>query len=249
MDWEAWQQRWDRQQQGHIPDREERFAYMVALATAVSGTERPLVLDLACGPGSITRRVLDRHPEARVVAVDVDPVLLAIAQGVFAGDDRVTLVEADLRDPGWAGRLPVAGFDAVLTATALHWLPPGDLERLYRDLAGIIRPGGAFCNSDGAPLGAGAPRLAAAARRLREERARAAASAGADDWEGWWAAVAEEPALQAALAERRRRFEATHPAEFAPPAGWHLERLRAAGFAEAEVVWRAGEGAIVAAVR
>ena len=29
MDWEAWQQRWDHQQQAYIPDREERFTAML----------------------------------------------------------------------------------------------------------------------------------------------------------------------------------------------------------------------------
>jgi len=50
-------------------------------------------------------------------------------------------VEADLREADWAAAAaigPTAGgrqFDAIVTATALHWLPPADLERLYRDLA------------------------------------------------------------------------------------------------------------------
>ncbi|SMF54060.1 hypothetical protein SAMN02745830_04280 [Streptomyces sp. Amel2xC10] len=32
----------------------------------------------------------------------LDPVLLAIAEGTFAGDDRVTLVTAELKDPALA---------------------------------------------------------------------------------------------------------------------------------------------------
>jgi len=52
-----------------------------------------------CGPGSITRRLLDRRDRACSIAVGVDPGLVAIASATFAGDDRVRIVEADLNDP------------------------------------------------------------------------------------------------------------------------------------------------------
>jgi hypothetical protein len=52
------------------------------------------------------------------------------------------------------------------------------------------------------------------------------------------------------VAERRRFFGGVnHPDSFVPPAGWHVEALAAAGFAESGIAWRAGLGAIAAAVR
>lgn len=36
-------------------------------------------LDLACGPGALTARVLRRFPDAEVTGVDTDPLLLARA--------------------------------------------------------------------------------------------------------------------------------------------------------------------------
>ncbi len=121
-DWAAWQESWDRQQEWYMPDREERFRIMLDMVEALVGTA-PRVLDLACGTGSITARLLRRFPEATCTGVDLDPALLAIAQGTFEGDDRVRLVTADLTDPDWPARLPYDSYDAVLTATALHWLP------------------------------------------------------------------------------------------------------------------------------
>src|SRR4029077_15223279 len=76
-DWPRWLARWDAQQQRHIPDREERFTAMVDALAAFAGP-RPRVLDLGCGPGSLSARVLDRIPGASVVAIDADPVLLAV---------------------------------------------------------------------------------------------------------------------------------------------------------------------------
>jgi len=54
----------------------------------------------------------------------------------------------DVRQPIWvdAVRSGLAGarVDAILSATALHWLQPEELARLYRDLAGLLDAGGIF---------------------------------------------------------------------------------------------------------
>src|SRR3954453_5749519 len=38
-------------------------------------------------------------PESRVVYVDIDLVAIAHSKAILAGDDRATIVEADLREP------------------------------------------------------------------------------------------------------------------------------------------------------
>jgi len=247
VDWPAWQASWDRQQEAYLPDREERFAAMLDTVEAATGPA-PRVLDLACGPGSITARLLERLPGATVVGVDIDPALLAIAGGVFAADRRVTLVRADLIDSAWPSALPEQRFDAVVTATATHWLAPDRLARLYADLAGIIRPGGLFCNADHMPDDA-APALREAIEGLRERRRARAHASGVADWAGWWRTAAAEPALAEQVAWRTAHFDGGHPAEFTPDPSWHVERLRAAGFGQVAVVWRSHEDAVVAALR
>ncbi|MGA7173146.1 MAG: methyltransferase domain-containing protein [Candidatus Dormiibacterota bacterium] len=242
--WAAWQESWDRQQQRFLPDREERFAVLGALVATVVGESPPRVLDLACGCGSITSRILDRFSSAQVVGADIDPVLLRIAAGVFAGDERVTLTEIDLRTAEWSASLPPASFDAVLSATALHWLRPELLAAVYRSVATLLRPGGVFANADQVPLLA-TPDLDRVAASL------SLTSDGAGEgWEEWWERVAQAPEFTGLLAERNRRFGGSlHPAEFTPAAEWHLEQLGAAGFSEAGVVWRRGQAAVVAALR
>lgn len=245
---EDWQRSWDRQQEGYLPDREDRLAALVDIVEAIGGPA-PLVLDLACGTASISRRILDRLPAARTVAVDVDPALLAIAGATLAGDDRVRIVRADLADPGWVETLPEGGFDAVVTATALHWLPEPTLHRLYGDLRGLVRLGGVVANADTMPAGDLA-RLSGALGDLDERRRAEVMADGRPDWDAWWDLAALDPALADAVAERRRFFGgSSHPESFTPPAEWHVAALTAAGFAEAGVAWRSGTGAVVAAVR
>ncbi|HVB13820.1 MAG TPA: class I SAM-dependent methyltransferase [Candidatus Dormibacteraeota bacterium] len=241
--WTGWQESWDRQQQRSLPDREERFAVLTGLVRGLAGDAPPRVLDLACGCGSITRRILWRLPAAQVVGADIDPVLLRIAAGVFEGDQRVTLAEVDLRLTDWSSSLPAGTFDAVVSATALHWLAPDALAAVYRSVAGLLRPGGLFADADYVPLLA-TPHLDQAAAAL------SASSDGAGEgWEEWWERVARVPQFSELLAERNRRFGgALHPSEFTPAAEWHIEKLRAAGFSEAGVVWRRGTAAVVAAL-
>jgi SAM-dependent methyltransferase len=245
--WPRWLATWDRQQEHLLPDREERFAAMFDVVEATVGAPRR-VLDLASGPGSITVRLLHRFPDTDAVLVDVDPALLAIATGVLAEDARVRIVRADLADAGWTAALPAGGYDAVLTANALHWLPEPVLRRVYADLAGLVRPGGVACNAD--PMAPdGADRLIDALE-LRADQVRPAMPAGELDWESWWQAAATDPLLAPLVAERNQRFGGeTHPPAFSPPLAWHTTALREAGFAEAGCVWRHGIGAIVAALR
>ena len=244
--WRVWQDSWDRQQEWYLPDREERFRVMLDMVQALTGTA-PRVLDLACGTGSITDRLLRRFPEARSTGVDLDPALLAIAAGSFAGDSRVALVTADLKDPRWAAKLPYDSYDAVLTATALHWLHSDELRGLYGQLAGLVRPGGVFLNADHMP-DPGTPRINEADRTLRHARMDQAKAAGVLDWREWWELAAADPELAGAAA---RRFEiyGEHADGDTPPAAWHARTLLDAGFAEARTVWSSPSDALVLGLR
>ncbi|WP_033820200.1 trans-aconitate 2-methyltransferase [Kitasatospora sp. MBT63] len=244
--WDDWQRSWDRQQEWYLPDREERFRVMLDTVEAHAGPA-PRVLDLACGTGSISERLLARLPGAVSVGVDLDPALLAIAEGHFAAEPRLTLVTADLRDGAWAGRLPPGPYDAVVTATALHWLPAADLVRLYGDLAALLSPGGVFLNADHTPEPA-TPLLNAADEAFQQRRQQRERAAGALDWSRWWAAAAADPLLGDLVAERREIFGGHRDPE-PRPAAWHTARLVDAGFREAGVVWRSVADSMVAAVR
>ncbi|APY86405.1 class I SAM-dependent methyltransferase [Streptomyces alfalfae] len=241
-DWRAWQDSWDRQQQWYLPDREERFTIMLDMVEAVVGTA-PRVLDLACGTGSITDRLLKRFPEATSVGVDLDPALLTIAEGTFAGDERVTFVTADLKDPDWAAALPHDSYDAVLTATALHWLYSEPLAALYGQVAGLVRDGGVFMNADHMPDPA-TPRLNAAESAYRHRRMDRAKAEGVLDWKEWWQLAAQDPVLAGPTAKRFEIY-GEHADGDMPSVEWHARTLREAGFAEARPVWASPSDAVV----
>ncbi|WP_433521255.1 class I SAM-dependent methyltransferase [Nocardia pseudovaccinii] len=246
MNWEQWQRSWDRQQEFYMPDREERFRVMLDLVEAAAG-RAPRVLDLACGTATISLRLFARLPDATSVGIDRDPALLRIAERSFEGDTRASFVTADLDTPDWIAALLDEPFDAVLTATATHWMTATPLARLYGDIVKLLRPGGIFLNADHMPEPAN-PLLNALDETVQKAHRKQAGKAGALDWDRWWAAAAADPQLAEDVAASREILS-RHDIGQEHPADWHLTRLREAGFLEAGVVWRSVTDAVIAAIR
>ena len=228
---------WDRQQEAYIAYREQRFEVMLDVLRLTHGDEFT-VLDLACGPGAISDRVLARFPGARVVAVDYDPILLTVARGALAerhGTDRVTVIDADLVAAGWEKQVPVV--DAVLSSTALHWLSPTELSAVYATAATLLKPGGVLLNGDHLRYGPGNPTLREISEKHDEETQRAAFATGALDYQEWYAEAARHPEIAALEEERAARF-ADRPPQPLSPLAFHLAALEAAGFPETGTVWQ-----------
>lgn len=248
-DWKDWLRRWDLQQESFNPDRERRFSAMFDVVEASVG-RRFLALDLGSGPGSLSVRLLRRFPRARCVAIDYDPVSLRVGQGALGTvRGRLRWVDAKLGSPGWTDRLPRGRYDAVLSTTALHWLTPPDLRRLYRDLYGRMRTGGVFLNGDHLPWGIEHRRFSRLAESVREIRFRGR-SLGSEwgAWTKWWKDAERVPELKPLFRLREER-QAQHPKHSDLPLEFHAKALRKAGFREVGVVWQDIENRVLAALR
>lgn len=258
----AWIDRWDAQQQAYLPDREERFTALIDAVQECAGRPDPLVLDLGCGPGSLAVRLLERIPAATVIAIDADPLLLALGETAWTGRflaDRtdggpgsLRFADQDLRVPGWSGALGLGQqADAAVSTTALHWLPPRALAAMYAEVASVLRPGGLLLNGDHLTEDeASAPTLVRLGHALNEceEQRRAPAGRG-ETWAGWWDAVQADPAMADLVAARERRSpESEHHGSPSGRLSVHVEALRAAGFREVGTIWQRGDNRLLCAV-
>jgi SAM-dependent methyltransferase len=198
----------------------------------------------------VTARLLDALPSARVVGIDRDPVLLRIAEEIWADDPRVVFEHAELRDAGWQERLGGGQFDAVVTAASLHWFEPEDLAALYRAIASTLAPGGVFANLDWIPIARASALQRPSDASMRASRRQVAPQrvGSSSPWQDWWALVLADPDL-AAEAAARNAMGLPQPAEFVADEDWHRAALMAAGFAEVGVIWRSLSSAIIAARR
>ena len=250
---QRWIDRWDAQQQGYMPDREERFTAVIDAVEAGAGRPDPLVLDLGSGPGSLAVRLLDRISGATVVAVDADPVLLALGRAAYHGRAGLRFADLDLRVPGWPAGLGLdRQADAAVSTTALHWLPAPALRAMYAELATVLRPGGLLLDGDHlADDETLTPVLARLNRALTERwEQRGGAGDGQEDWKGWWRAAIADPMLAGPAAEReQRRLTEDHHGSESVRLAEHVGALGAAGFTQIGTVWQHGENRILAAVR
>jgi GNAT superfamily N-acetyltransferase/ubiquinone/menaquinone biosynthesis C-methylase UbiE len=265
IDWQTWLRRWDRQQGMYIPLREQRFTAMLDFLGSVVGDEFTAI-DLMCGPGEIAKRITDRFPKARVIAIDLDPVLIAIGRGAIGdADGRIVWQEADFQEPSWRDSLGVEHVDAVLSTTAIHWLSAGGIVDLYRLLAGVIRPGGVFLNGDQMEFEpAKAVMRGISQARLGQHREHAARR-GVERWEEWWLALRQEPQLEALFrlrderfawrsAEREKAIGSTRIDSTEAPArhthfAVHKAGLLDAGFSEVDTIWQHLANRVLAAIR
>ncbi|MCD7438313.1 class I SAM-dependent methyltransferase [Streptomyces lincolnensis] len=245
-----WVERWERQQQRYAIDREERFTVIADVVEhATAGRSRPLLLDLGCGPGSLSARLAGRMPDAEIVAVDMDPLLLELARTHHPSAARYE--EIAIGDDGWTDALGLnRPLDAAVSTTALHYLSEPALLRTYRQLADLLGPGGLLVNGDHfAQQSQPCSDLTAHVGHRRAERTRTHAH---EDWQSWWTAAALDPELTDLFTERERR-QAAHGHQGgngnALSLARHTDLLRQAGFRHIAPVWQFGDSHVLVAVK
>jgi trans-aconitate 2-methyltransferase len=123
--------RWDPHR--YLQYADERSRPFLDLLSRVGATEPARVVDLGCGPGTLTALLAQRWPDADVLGLDSSPEMVAAAQEV----PGVRFEVGDLR--AWQPEEPV---DVLVSNATLQWVP-GHLELLPR-LVGAVAPGGWF---------------------------------------------------------------------------------------------------------
>lgn len=246
FDGASWMARWERMQGHYLVRRSERFETMARLVADTQPAPSRL-LDLGCGPGCLMAVLLETFPSAEVTGVDFDPTILLLGRAHLASfAPRAQLLLRDLRDPAWADALG-GPFDAVLSATALHWLEREPLAALYGQIAALLRPGGILLNAD--HVGSEWPTIQHSWERHRERMRAAEGPAEADDWDGFWAAYGRALGLDEQDIKGRMLGGWSGGVEDGLPLAWHLDVLRDCGFVAVDCFWRSDADAIYGGIR
>lgn len=126
---------WDAATYDRVADPQEEWGREVLARVKLRGNET--VLDAGCGSGRVTRLLLERLPEGRVIGVDASPSMVEAAREALGDDERVELRVADLLGLDLDRQV-----DLVFSNATFHWIL--DHAGLFARLYAALRPGGAL---------------------------------------------------------------------------------------------------------
>ncbi|MBN2329624.1 MAG: methyltransferase domain-containing protein [Candidatus Omnitrophica bacterium] len=113
--------------------RKKRRAQLILSAAAAF--EDPLLLELGCGTGALTRYLLEINPNLNLIGLDVSPLCIQEAIQRFQQNPRADFQVAN------AYELPIrsGAADVVAAASVLHHL---DVNRALKECFRVLKPGG-----------------------------------------------------------------------------------------------------------
>jgi len=121
---------WDAASYQRISVPHEEWARALMERLPLRGEEA--VLDAGCGTGRVTRMLVERLPEGRVVAVDGSEAMVAKVREVLRPCDEAfvaDLTQLELAEP----------LDAAVSSAVFHWIP--DHDALFARLRAALKPG------------------------------------------------------------------------------------------------------------
>jgi trans-aconitate 2-methyltransferase len=122
---------WDATTYQRISVPHEEWAEAVLARLPLEGEET--VLDAGCGTGRVTRMLIERLPNGRVIGVDGSTQMVEKVREILRPQDEAfaaDLTALELKEQ----------VDAVVSSAVFHWI--GDHEALFARLRAALRPGG-----------------------------------------------------------------------------------------------------------
>ena len=197
---------------------------LICRGVAIANPAARDVLDVGCGAGNWTVKLLERLPGLNATLLDLSRPMLARAEARVraSGASSVTAIQADVRGATFAD----ASFDAVVAGAVLHHLRGVDeWHATFAALHRWLRPGGSLWVYD--LVDHESPAVAALMRERYGAHLDAIGGPG-----------------------HREKVFAYSDAEDSPrPVAFQLDMLRRAGFASVDVIHKNGPFAAIAAFK
>jgi trans-aconitate 2-methyltransferase len=130
-----------------------RYDEMLEVITDCLPSQTQRILELGCGTGELSLKILKALPNAEITALDYSPRMVKFAHEkiVAAGfENRWHGIEADFGE--WANHPETlgigTGFDACVSSLAIHHLTDEMKQKLIQQVAASLKPQSCFWNAD-----------------------------------------------------------------------------------------------------
>ena len=96
---------------------------------------KPNLLEIACGPGNITRYIISKNPTVTILGIDLAPKMIELA--------KLNCPEAsfEVMDCRHISSLKTK-YDGIIVSFCLPYLNKSEIENLVKDISGLLQPGG-----------------------------------------------------------------------------------------------------------
>jgi trans-aconitate 2-methyltransferase len=181
------------------------------------------ILELGCGTGELTRKVLQQCPQAQLTVVDYSPRMIDFVQEKLESQGERDRIQAQQLDFGaWANEETDLGdnFDAVISSLAIHHLSDAMKGKLLQKIAHSLNPNGRFWNAD--PLLPEFPELSDIYQQSRQHWAQK---------QGF-----DLEAVRSKIGKSENQGYSSH--DQLATLESHFQMLQEAGFSKTAVIWK-----------
>lgn len=132
---------------GAIPFANEQIEVMNRVINSC-GINITNILDLGCGDGILAASILQNHPKAKGVLLDISDAMLEFAKEKLASyTDNLTFVTADYVNKQWLEKVKdKAPFSVIVSGFSIHHQTDERKKELYSEIFGLLEKGGLFLN-------------------------------------------------------------------------------------------------------
>lgn len=115
------------------------FAEFIMSHSAPGSEHRPMrILELGCGTGFLTRELSTWVPESQILATDVSPQMVAVAERKLSGMRNLSFMTLDFNESSSLKQL--GEFDLIVSGMAFQWA--NSLDRLLQALKSPLKQTG-----------------------------------------------------------------------------------------------------------
>jgi tRNA (cmo5U34)-methyltransferase len=101
--------------------------------------DRLRIVDLGCGTGNLSKKLILTYPNARIICIDMADNMLKMAKTKLKNNSNVTFLLSDILDFAYKGK-----YDVVVASMVLHHIESKDKPRFYRKIYNSLSKRGVF---------------------------------------------------------------------------------------------------------
>lgn len=116
----------------------EKIADLVLESVADKKVEK--VLEIGCGTGFLTTKMITSYPESAFLISDISPQMLEVCKKSLPLEllhDKISFLENDI-----SLDVPGDGYDLIISALTFQWVK--DLDKVFENIKEKLNPGGVF---------------------------------------------------------------------------------------------------------